>query len=148
MNHLRNTGGCLLRHKSIRCLAALWGGRQHGICPLLSLLDGSLDAGRDGYRVRQEFPSTYHQTYIIYTCQENMALEIMSFNASDELRLNNMTVNGIRCSLSSWIWRAPPKFVITWSNENDAKLSTCVTGLGTRMSIVPITTSELIPTSD
>ena len=50
-------------------------------------------------------------------------------------------LNGIRGSLSSWIWRVPPKFAITWRNEENVRRSTCETGLGTRMSIVPTTTS-------
>jgi len=41
----------------------------------------------------------------------------------------------------SWIWRVPPKFAITWRNVENVRRSTCETGLRTRMSIVPTTTS-------
>ena len=43
-------------------------------------------AGRHGYRVRPEFPSAHHQTYTINTCQEDMALEILTVSISDELK--------------------------------------------------------------
>jgi len=64
----------------------------------------------------------------------------MSFNASDELRLNNMTEKKINISTADEQIRQLYETAFP-EDENDAKLSTCVTGLGTRMSIVPITTS-------